>query len=141
MSQENVKKFMELLSKDEELQKKVKEATESYTGDKTNEKAVFEAVILPIAKEAGYEFSFEDAEELAKAAQDDELSEDEVAAAAGGVLNFNLCFGIGITMNNDTGNPSNETIVETGCDAVLGGATACKIIGVGFGRTWDKDTK
>ena len=141
MSQENAKKFMELLKRDEELQKKVKEATEAYTGDKTDEKAVFDAVLAPIAKEAGYEFSFEDAEELAKTSGDDELSEDEAAAAAGGVLNFNLCFGIGITMNNDNGHPSNETIVDAGCDAVLGGATACKIIGVSFGRTWDKDTK
>ncbi len=86
MAKENAKKFMELLSKDEELQKQVKTATENYLGgiEKADGKALFEAVILPIAKEAGYEFSFEDAEELAKVAQDDELSEEEVAAAAGG---------------------------------------------------------
>ncbi len=84
MSQENAKKFMELLKRDEELQKKMKAATESFTGDKTDEKAVFDAVFAPVAREAGYEVSFEDMEELAKASGDDELSEDEAAAAAGG---------------------------------------------------------
>ena len=84
MAQENVKKFMELLNRDEELQKKMKAATENFAGDKTDEKAVFDAVFAPVAREAGYEVSFEDMEELAKASGDDELSEDEAAAAAGG---------------------------------------------------------
>jgi alkylhydroperoxidase family enzyme len=84
MAQENVKKFMELLNNDEELQKKMKAATESFAGDKSDEKAVFDAVLAPIAKEAGCEFTFEDMKELANASDDDEISEDEAATAAGG---------------------------------------------------------
>ena len=129
MAQENVKKFMELLKRDEELQKKVKEATEAYTGDKTDEKAVFDAVLAPIAKEAGYEFSFEDAEELAKTSGDDELSEDEAAAAAGGGWRNNACFIIGFTVDTDSWEIVNETIVG---DCIYFGAGACKGIGVGF---------
>ena len=88
MAQENAKKFMELLNRDEELQKKMKAATESFAGDKSDEKALFDAVLAPIAKEAGYEFSFEDMEELAKASGDGELSDDEATAAAGGYFHY-----------------------------------------------------
>lgn len=84
MAQENAKKFMELLNRDEELQKKMKAATESFTGDKTDEKAVFDAVVAPIARKAGFEFTLEDLKKPASASGDDELSEDEAAAAAGG---------------------------------------------------------
>ncbi len=130
MSQENAKIFMELLNRDEELQIKVKAAAESYTGDKTDEKALFEAVILPIAKEAGYEFSYEDAEELAKAAQDDELSEEDVAVAAGGIRG-NGCFVIGFTMDDENWELVDETIVG-GSGCIYVGAAACRAIGVGF---------
>ena len=129
MAQENVKKFMELLKRDEELQKKVKEATEAYTGEKTDEKAVFDAVLAPIAKEAGYEFSFEDAEELAKTSGDDELSEDEAAAAAGGGWRNNACFIIGFTVDTDSWEVVDETIVG---NCIYMGAGACRGIGVGF---------
>ena len=129
MSQENAKKFMELLKRDEELQKKVKEATEAYTGDKTDEKAVFDAVLAPIAKEAGYEFSFEDAEELAKTSGDDELSEDEAAAAAGGGWRSNGCFFIGFTVDTDSWEIVDETIVG---NCIYAGAAACRGVGVGF---------
>ena len=84
MTQENAKKFMELLNRDEELQKKMKAAMESFAGDKSDEKALFDAVVAPLAREAGYEFTFEDMNELANASGEGELSDDEVAAAAGG---------------------------------------------------------
>ncbi len=60
MSQDNAKKFMDLIRNDVELQKKVTAAMDVFTGDSKDEKAVFEAIIAPIAKEAGYDFSFED---------------------------------------------------------------------------------
>lgn len=139
MAQENVREFMEFLNRDEELQKKLKTATEAYTGDKTDEKAVFEAVIVPIAKEAGYEFSFEDVEELAKASGVDELSEDELAAVAGGGYILNACGGLGITYDNDTGEAIDSNVHGFGCSEALGGATACfKGLGIGFGWTYKR---
>ena len=70
MAQENLKKFYEKVNGDEELQKKIKALADSYTGDKSDEKAAFEAVIAPIAKEAGYEFTYEEAMEAAEEAED-----------------------------------------------------------------------
>ena len=84
MAQENAKKFMELLNSDEELQKKMKAAKEAYTGDKSDEKAVFDAVLAPIIKEEGFEFTLEDMNELAHEFGAGELSDDDAAAAAGG---------------------------------------------------------
>ncbi len=84
MAQENVKKFYEQLNGDEELQKKIKALADSYTGDKSDEKAAFEAVIAPVAKEAGYEFTYEEAIEAAKEAAEGEIPDDEAEAVAGG---------------------------------------------------------
>ncbi len=84
MTLEKVKEFMELINKDEELQKKVKAAAEFYTGDKADEKAVFEAVLAPVAKDKGYDFTYEELAELAKRVSDSELSEEELTMAAGG---------------------------------------------------------
>jgi hypothetical protein len=92
MAQENLKKFYEKVNGDEELQKKIKALADSYTGDKSDEKAAFEAVIAPIAKEAGYEFTYEEAMEAAEEAEDGEITEDEAAAAAGG---FAVCWVVG----------------------------------------------
>lgn len=94
MSQENAKRFMELMNEDEGIQKKVREATESYIGEKPDEKALFNAVIAPVAKEAGLEFTFEDAAELAKSSEE-ELSEDELSSVAGGASG--ICAVIGCT--------------------------------------------
>ena len=116
MAQENAKKFMELLNKDEELQKKVKAATEAYTGDKTDEEAVFGAVLSPIAKDAGYEFSFEDMVEIAKSSGQGEISDDEAAAVAGGDT---YCFLVGAGQ----GAGRNED----------GHCGACKFLGLGIG--------
>ena len=92
MAQENVKKFYEQLNGDEELQKKIKSLADSYTGDKSDEKAAFEAVVAPVAKEAGYEFTYEEAVEAAKEAAEGEIPDDEAEAVAGGKA---YCVGIG----------------------------------------------
>ena len=55
MSQENAKKFMELInSENGSLSDKLKSRLDNFNGDKKDEKAVFEAVLAPVAKEAGY---------------------------------------------------------------------------------------
>ena len=84
MALENVKKFYEQLNGDEELQKKIKSLADSYTGDKSDEKAAFEAVVAPVAKEAGYEFTYEEATEAAKEAAEGEIPDDDAANVAGG---------------------------------------------------------
>ncbi|MCR4907465.1 MAG: Nif11-like leader peptide family natural product precursor [Lachnospiraceae bacterium] len=86
MSKENVMKFDEKVMKDEELQKKLEAAAKAYEGDRTDEKAVFEAVIIPIAREAGLEFSFEEADEVRKMAENGELELSEMQEVAGGSM-------------------------------------------------------
>ncbi len=84
MSRENIMKFEEKVMKDEELQKRLETAAKAYAGDRTDEKAVFDAVIAPIAREAGLEFSFEEADEVRKMAENGELELNEMQEVAGG---------------------------------------------------------
>lgn len=119
MSRKNALKCMELLKKDEDLQEKVKGAMEAYTGEKTDAKTVFNVVLAPIAKEIGYECTFEDIEALANSSGDEELTEDEVAMVAGGKA---VCVLIGA--GTGTSNSDDH------------GTGECKIIGMGWGA-WD----
>ena len=90
MSNENIKKFIELVNKDEGLRKKLNSAAESYAGNKDDVKAIFEAVILPVAKEAGLELSYADMEELMKAPAEGELAMADMKNVAGGIRNDTL---------------------------------------------------
>ena len=117
MAIENVKAFYEALETDTELQAKINAADAAYTGDVDDKVAAAAAIILPIAKEAGFDFT---AEELnayeSKAASSDEefeFSEDELEAVAGG---YAICFfiGFGKSKNKNSG-------------------ALCKHIGFGFG--------
>ncbi len=121
MTLEKVKEFMGLVNKDEELQKKVKEAAKAYTGDKADEKAAFEAVLAPVAKEAGYDFTYEELAELVKNVSEDELSEAELTAAAGG---YAFCFVLGVS----------DRLAVGKCEDGVGW---CEHMGFGFG-VWDK---
>ena len=93
MAVENAKKFMELVASDEALQRKLEERTDAYEGDPADERAIFEAIILPVAKEAGFELSYEDMTSLAdnknnkKGKLGKKLSDDELMMVAGGVSN------------------------------------------------------
>ncbi|MCR4907270.1 MAG: Nif11-like leader peptide family natural product precursor [Lachnospiraceae bacterium] len=87
MSKENVIKFEEKVMKDGELQKKLEAAAKAYEGDKTDEKAVFEAVIVPIAREIGLEFTFEEADGFRKEVPDGEVDLKDMKAVAGGLIN------------------------------------------------------
>ena len=78
----NVEKFEELLRSDEELQAKLRDASEAFGGDKTDERAVFEAVVAPLAAEAGLPFTFEEGKEFT--AEGVELTDEELDAVAGG---------------------------------------------------------
>ena len=112
MANENVKKFEELLRSDEALQKKLAEAAKAFNGDKTDEKAVFEATFAKLAEEAGLPLSYGDVRDYAAA--EGELSDEDLADVAGG---RGFCFIIG---------GSSETEVQ--CDNV--GGYACAYVGI-----------
>ena len=100
------------------LRDKVKSGLDGYSGDKNDEKAVLEAVLAPVAKEAGFDFTYEDMAKLAASSGDDELSEEELTAAVGGwAFCIGIGFGKGITTVEDTDK----------------GYVMCSVIGYGVG--------
>lgn len=100
MSQKNVKLFYEELSKNKELQEKITKANEKYTGQKIDEKSIdliLQNELLPIAKEAGFDFTLEELYEFAKKSNQSfggRLSDDELDAVVGG---WGFCPGIGLS--------------------------------------------
>ena len=84
MSKENAQNFMKMIGEGGELQDKVKAAVESYTGNKLDPKEVFDNVLAPIAKEKGFDISFDDAKEVLGISGDGELSADALKSFAGG---------------------------------------------------------
>ena len=118
MAKENVKKFFEELSKNADLQKQLKAATEKSSAEIAKDvKAQAEAVV-EVAKKAGFDFT---ADELLSAGAPDgkKLDMNELDAVAGGWVGLTSCaflgFGVGF-----------------GCD---GGGSWCAIIGGGLGCT------
>ena len=80
MSVEQVKAFFDKIRSDESLAQKLKDA-DAFKGDKSDKEAAVAAIVIPIAAEAGFNFTVDDF----KAAFDSEkLSEDELKAVAGG---------------------------------------------------------
>ena len=115
MALEAVKAFYEEVAKNGALQKKIAAADAAYNGDTEDKKAAVEAIVLPIAKEAGFDFTAEEMVEYTDFAigEDTEISEDELEAVAGGVA---VCLAIGF----GNGNSMDK------------GAGMCKYIGLGF---------
>ena len=126
MANEQITKFLALLEKDAELQNKLRKADEIFAKEhKSAEKnEAIEAIVLPIAKEAGFTFTAEEFEKGLKQARS-ELDENELANISGG---WGFCLLIG-------GSGEELVGVTTGSDGENGyiGAMACKYIGVGFG--------
>jgi hypothetical protein len=112
----NVERFEELLRSDEALQEKMRSATEAYEGDKADECAVFEAVVVPLAAEVGLPFTFEEAKGFV--AESEQLDLDDLDEVAGGV---SFCIGVG---GGD--NPGADA-----CEHTAAGANACGYVGVG----------
>ena len=84
MAKENVMRFEEMTMKDELLQSKLLEASKAYAGDRTDEKALFEAVVAPLAREAGLPFTFEEAAEVKNEAVEGEVTLKDMKSVAGG---------------------------------------------------------
>ena len=75
MAKENVKKFYEKLANDKALQEKLAKAQKGYTRDLNDRQTIVETIFLPIAKEAGFDFT---AEEL-KAAERELVEEKGIS--------------------------------------------------------------
>ena len=115
MALENVKAFYKELEANQELQKKIAAADAAYNGDTEDKKAAVEAIILPIAKEVGFDFTAEELISFKPSAQNEdcEFTEDELEAVAGGGWCLILGFG------------------ERDCK------TICKYVGVGLPWEWN----
>lgn len=116
-------KLMELVKTDEGFQKKLEQTCVAYDGEKTEE-AVFNNVLIPLAKEAGLSISFDDLKQCVQELNTDEMS--QVAGGEGGpglgiVGCSSLGFGIG---GVGKGNPDPDA---PGC---FGG---CIVVGYGQG--------
>ena len=92
MSKENVRQFYNHLASDIALQERFKEMNarlvEGFNGKRPDDKQMdelFRNELLPVAKEAGFEFSLEDLKEYAAEAKETgELADLELAAVVGG---------------------------------------------------------
>ena len=96
----DIRKFEELMKTDPETQAKLQEAAERYQGEISDEKALFENVLLPVANEAGLSATYEELQEYmgsVKGQSEGELSEEELSQVAGGKNSgIGICAGIGI---------------------------------------------
>lgn len=96
MAKENVKVFFEVLSKDETIQQALKEKELAYTGIKEDREAIAKEVLIPVAKETGYDFTLEELKEFEKNMHPEgELDENELESVAGG-LSWGVCALLGI---------------------------------------------
>ena len=116
MAKENVIKFEALLRSDEDLQTKLKAATDT-ANDIQDEEAKFKTIIAPLAEESGLPFTFDEL----RAAFDEglEMSEDELVNLSGG----GFCCFIGGSDGED---------VSDDCEGSSGlaGVGACDYVGI-----------
>lgn len=121
----DIRKFEELMKTDAGIQDKLRIAAEEFQGDMSDEKAVFEGILLPVAEESGLSASYEEFQEYMKSlteGTDGELSQDELSQVAGGKNSgYGLCFAVG------AGDLFGESGLSRYCQAV--GAGVC--FGVG----------
>lgn len=115
MTKERALEFEKLLREDEELQRKLYAAMRDFDGDAADVRAVFEGVVAPLATEAGFDITYDDALAVL---EERELSDDEMKAVAGGA---GVCYVIG---------GSDEP--EAHCERVEG--FACAYVGVTWGN-------
>ena len=120
MAIENVSKFEKLLREDEALQAKMEAAYKAFDGDKSDEKAVFDATVAPLAAEVGLPYTFEEAVESTEVR---DLDDSELEAVAGG----SWCIIIGGGTNRE----SNTVDTENGVGVT--GIGTCKYVGIGIG--------
>ena len=117
----NAEKLEELLRSDEELQDKIRAAVKEYKGDLSDDRVVFDAVVVPLAEEKGLPVTYD--EYLGHVSGLTKLPDDEADSVAGG---GSYCFLIG-----GSSKPEDYACLEDeGCGEH--GAVACGYVGVGF---------
>ncbi|MBO7673439.1 MAG: hypothetical protein J6S63_00360 [Atopobiaceae bacterium] len=80
---ENAEKFQQLLSTNAELRERVQAEVEAFEGNKSDDRAVFDVAIAPVARSVGIELTYD---EMRDAVLDGrELTDDELELVAGGV--------------------------------------------------------
>jgi predicted ribosomally synthesized peptide with nif11-like leader len=125
MAKENVGKFYEKLAQDAALAEKLNaldkdfaEKNEGSADDAAMREKAVEAIIIPLAKEAGLPFTLEELKEYEQEQlKEMNLSEDELEQVAGGRRKYH-----GPAENNSKG------------------GALCAFLGVGFGKTERKGT-
>ena len=94
MAKENVKKFIEEVSTNKELQEKFMAAQEGYEAEGKSEEEVLEDIVFPIAKEAGYEFTMSEYRAAHRDVMVEKcISEEELENVSGG---WSGCYFIGL---------------------------------------------
>lgn len=99
MAKENVKKFLDEISTNKELYDKLMAAQESSKAEGKSEDEVFEKIVLPIAKEAGCEFTVSEYRGVQRdAISGNSISEEELENVSGG---WSGCLGLGKTSGDN----------------------------------------
>ena len=131
MSVENVKKFYEVLTKDEALKQKFMDLSKKHQGKPMDEAKAMELAeleYLPLAKQMGFEFTLDDlrsySDQVKQGCQGAELNEEEMKAVAGGVF---VCVFIGAGDKTDFTSRPIAFCVLVGADCEQ---NMCCIIGV-----------
>lgn len=78
-----INEFKDLLMADSSLRDRMQKAARAYVGDRNNDRAVFEAVVAPVARSVGMEFTYEEARAAMRDAR--EMSDEELELVAGGI--------------------------------------------------------
>ena len=135
MAKENVKKFLEELSTNKELQEKFMAAQKGYEAEGKGEEEIFEDIVLPIAKEVGYEFTVSEYRAIQRDVMAEKgMSEEELENVSGGGFCFLLGFGkyVGACALIGCSDATDDDVVKETLTAGVG-VTVCSSIGVGFG--------
>ncbi|MDO4537846.1 MAG: hypothetical protein Q4B54_06750 [Coriobacteriales bacterium] len=82
MTKNNAEHFMEMLRTNEAARRALGRLAEGFAGDKADDRAVYEQILSPVAKQYGVDLSYEEAQNLEAGAH--QLSDEELDAVAGG---------------------------------------------------------
>lgn len=104
MAKEDVKKFSEEVLANKELQEKIMAAQKGYETEGKSEEEIFEDILLPIAKESGFEFTISEYKSAQRGAMAGKgISEEELENVSGGGWNcfifgesIGICVGPGV---------------------------------------------
>lgn len=128
MAKENVKKFYEEISKNEELQEKFLAAQKDYQTEGKSAEEIFEDIVIPVAKEAGYEFTTGEYKESQREVMLEKgISEEELENVSGGTLisydywnNPEAASGAGaiVLPNPILVQPNNSIKIKNMCDVI-----------------------